>query len=147
MYNLAEGKDLISIAYEVDKAASSEQFATRLFGDLRYTYSAWETARQMANVDKPGYLFYYDAHSAGLPGAGHGAQYGELFGRGDFPMKNYYVNFIKNGTPNGQGLPQWDYYGGRSLQWMTFDPAPKPVRSPLTKRMQIIETIGFPKAD
>lgn len=147
MYNLAEGKDLISIAYDTDITASSEQFATRLFGDLRYTYSAWETARQMQTVDTPGYLFYYDAPSEGLPGAAHGTQYGQLFGREDFPMKRYYVNFIKTGNPNGQALPQWDYYGGRSLQWMIFDPAPKPLRSPLTKRMQILETIGFPKAN
>lgn len=138
---------LVQIAYDTDIAASEDQFASRLFGDMRYVYSSWQTARQMQTVDKPGYLFYYDASSEGLPGAAHGAQYGALFGQSDFPMKSYYLNFIKTGDPNGEGLPRWDYYGGKSLQWMIFDPAPKSVRSPLTKRMQVIETLEFPKAN
>ena len=140
------GDIMLQISYDADIAASKEQFAARLFGDMRYLYSSWETVRQMETVKNPGYLFYYDVPSNGLPGAAHGAQYGALFGDEDFPMKSYYINFIKTGNPNGAGLPQWDYYGGRTLQWMIFDPAPNPVRSPLTKRMHIVEALDFPEA-
>ena len=138
---------LVQISYDEDIAVSETQFAERLFGDMRYLYSSWQTAQNMQKVNAPGYLFYYDAAGEGLPGAAHGGQYDELFGRDDFPMKSYYVNFIKTGNPNGQGLPHWDYYGGRSLQWMIFDPAPKAVRSPLTKRMQVLDRLDFPKAN
>lgn len=138
---------LVQIAYEEDLAVSDTQAAARLFGDMRYVYSSWQTARHMKAVDKPGYLFYYDKPSENAPGAYHGAQYEDLFETAHFPMKSYYLNFIKTGNPNGKGLPQWDYYGGRSLQWMIFDPAAKPSRSPLTKRMQVIETLKYPKAN
>ncbi|MEP3889184.1 MAG: carboxylesterase family protein [Hellea sp.] len=135
---------LVHIAYDEDLAVSDTQTAARLFGDMRYVFSSWQTARYMRSVGKPGYLFYYDKPSDGAPGAYHGAQYEELFGQGEFPMKSYYLNFIKTGDPNGKDLPQWDYYGGKSLQWMIFDPEPKPARSPLTKRMQVIETLKYP---
>ena len=135
---------LVKIAYDEDFAVSVSQAAARLFGDMRYVYSSWQTARHMKSVEKPGYLFYYDAPSDGAPGAYHGAQYHDLFGTADCPMKSYYLNFIKTGDPNGKGLPQWDYYGGKSLQWMIFDPEPKPARSPLTKRMHVIETLNYP---
>ena len=138
---------LVQIAYDEDLAVSDTQTAARLFGDMRYVYSSWQTARYMKTVDKPGYLFYYDKPSDGAPGAYHGAQYEDLFGQAEFPMKRYYLNFIKTGNPNGEGLPQWDYYGGNSLQWMIFNPEAEPSRSPLTKRMQVIETLEFPKAN
>jgi para-nitrobenzyl esterase len=36
-------------------------------------------------------------------------------------MSSYWVNFIKTGNPNGQGLPEWPKYDNSTQQAMVFD--------------------------
>jgi len=38
-------------------------------------------------------------------------------------MSSYWVNFIKTGNPNGQGLPEWPKYNNTTQQAMVFDAA------------------------
>jgi para-nitrobenzyl esterase len=42
-------------------------------------------------------------------------------------MSSYWVNFAKNGDPNGPGLPKWPAYRAKDEVWMEFGPTdPKP---------------------
>jgi para-nitrobenzyl esterase len=78
--------------YAADFAVSDRQAAERIFGDLRYLRSSVLTVNA-----KRGQLFYYDGRDPGAPGAYHGAQYGQLFGTGEFAMKRAMISFIKTG--------------------------------------------------
>jgi para-nitrobenzyl esterase len=36
-------------------------------------------------------------------------------------MSDYWVNFVKTGSPNGKGLPEWPKYNNKTQQAMVFD--------------------------
>jgi carboxylesterase type B len=53
----------------------------------------------------------------------------------------YWINFAKNGNPNGPGLPNWPAYKTDSDQLMNFtNDGPKAMADPLKTRLDVAES-------
>jgi para-nitrobenzyl esterase len=115
--------------------------AERIFGDLRYGVSARFTAEKMADLGQPGYLFYFDDRRLNEAGSPHGAQYEKLFGADAFAQKTYYLNFIKNGSPNTEDSPIWRTYSDNDPSVMLFDPMENPLPSMFEHRLDYLERL------
>ena len=66
-------------------------------------------------ADKPGFPNYGAFHTSEVPFALHTLHlwkrpWREVDLRVEETMNNYWVNFVKTGNPNGEGLPQWKAY-------------------------------------
>lgn len=131
-------------AYADDFAVSDEQAMARLFGDMRYVFASWVTVGAMEGIGQPGYLFYYDAPSPGLPGASHGAQYGAVFGSRPFALREAWVAFAKTGSPNPSGGTAWSPYTSADPTWRVFSPEPRTVVGAQEDKMQVIAGLTFP---
>lgn len=115
----------------VGQAAYQPQ-VRQLFGDLRYVLAARYTTQQMARVNRPRYLYLLSYlpptqrhHWRGTP---HSWQKRPLFRANNIPvinaMRQYIINFVKTGNPNGTNLPQWPMVTNTNTAWMQFDEQP-----------------------
>ena len=112
-----------------DFEVSEDQGISRLFGDIRYVYAAWNMTRSMHRVGRPGYLYMFEYvppdQRDSVPGATHGADFDTMWGQPDLPiartMREYWINFVKTGDPNGEGLTHWPQtVGTDSRHWLVF---------------------------
>ena len=112
-----------------DFAVSDEQGFSRFFGDLRYVYAAQNMTRSMQQVERPAYLYMFEyvapEQRDQVPGAVHAADQETMWTKFNLPiaatMRNYWINFVKTGNPNGQGLPSWPAVTeSKSAVWMVF---------------------------
>lgn len=109
---------------------------SRLFGDYRYVLSARVLGQSMTLVERPAWLYYVDFLPAGQedrPGTAHGMDAFYLL-RGEQSddaevralaerMRTYWINFARQGNPNGEGLPAWPAFSDSPGRWMVFDSA------------------------
>jgi para-nitrobenzyl esterase len=111
------------------------QWQMRSWGDL-----------QAKTGQSSSWLYWYDHPWPGRKelGAFHGAEIIYIFGNlhtKDQPwegadtalselMANYWVNFARNGDPNGPGLPQWPAYNPASPELMRLSPEPGMIPTP-----------------
>lgn len=112
-----------------DFAVSEDQGLARFFGDLRYVYAALNMTRSMEEVKQPSYLYMFDYVPPELkdkiPGAAHAADQELMWTKFDLPiaaaMRSYWLNFVKTGNPNGEGLTKWPQANGTDrARWMVF---------------------------
>jgi para-nitrobenzyl esterase len=129
--------DILSQFYAVDILVDTKRAAKRFFGDLRYGVSARATAEALSISGQQSFLFYYDGRTYNTAGATHGIQYTEMFDKGVFAQKSYYINFIKTGSPNDDSLPAWESYSKKNPLWMTFNP------NPLLQKMQLDQHLKY----
>jgi para-nitrobenzyl esterase len=66
-------------------------------------------------VDKPGFPEYGAFHTSEVPFALHTLHlwkrpWREVDFAVEKTMSDYWVNFVKTGNPNGEGLPEWSVY-------------------------------------
>lgn len=89
--------------------------------DFMFTSAVMATSAFAADAGSPVWTYHFDyvdtAHRGQTPGAAHCADMGYVFGTLQDPspedaalsrtMQSYLLNFMRNGDPNGAGLPEW----------------------------------------
>ena len=122
----------IRVLYDIEGQAAYQPQVRQLFGDFRYVLAARYTSQQMALVNQPGYLYLLSYvpptqrhHWRGTP---HSWQKRPLFRANNIPivnaMRQYIINLVKTGNPNGPNLPQWPMVTNTNTAWMQFDEQP-----------------------
>ena len=115
-----------------DFAVSEDLGMQRFFGDLRYVYSALNMTRSMEKVGRPGYLYMFEYvppdQRDKVPGAAHAADAETMWTKFNLPiaeaMRAYWINFVKTGNPNGEGLTPWPQAAeSDSTRWIAFGDA------------------------
>jgi len=120
-------------------ATEAEAFAAtkNLFRDSVFAWSTWRWASLQSQRGKgKAWLYYFDHRTPASPaGASHASEIGFVFRKpGKSPteaeqslselMSSYWVNFARNGDPNGSGLPPWPAFTDAEPQAMHFDQTP-----------------------
>jgi para-nitrobenzyl esterase len=136
--------------YAEDFRVSDYQGITRFFGDLRYGYSAWSAARSMRGISRPGYLYLFDyvppKQRAAAIGASHGSDAMTMLT--DFEadtarqMRTYWINFIRSGDPNGEGLQSWPTAAGTSTtRWLVLGETVRVTPDIGREKMALLDTL------
>jgi beta-glucosidase len=151
--------------YNPEKSDDVRLVGTRIASDRMMVEPARFVARAVAAAGVPSfeYRFSYVAESLrpDMKGAPHAseipyvfdtvrARYGDkLTGQDEATAQKaiaYWVNFAKTGNPNGNGLPQWPAYDGKSDILLDFNlTGPAAVPDPWKERLDLIETLAKPQ--
>ena len=125
----------------------------RMFGDNRYLFAARTLALGMARKSSPAWLYYLDLPVAGppsdSPGAPHGYDRRLLFSGADLPdagqqalagrLFGYWLDFARNGNPNGGARLQWPEYREEDDRWIVFGIEDNVRRGVARKRLDFID--------
>jgi para-nitrobenzyl esterase len=138
--------------------------ATDLASDRFIAYSTWKWFDLHSRTGgKPVYRYYYTrprpapvSGGSGAPaqGAAHSAEIEYAMGNlatnkvfawspDDYKvseaMQGYFANFVKTGTPNGPGLPNWPAAGESGAQFMRIDVDPRVERDQTRARYLFLD--------
>jgi para-nitrobenzyl esterase len=139
----------IRMLYGIKRHAAFQPQVRQLFGDFRYVSAARYTAQQMALVDQPGYLYLLSYvppkerhYWRGTP---HSWQKRPLFRADNIPiinaMRQYIINLVKTGDPNGNSLPLWPMVKSANTAWMHFDEKPIVEYNLWHKKLDILQSV------
>jgi len=56
-------------------------------------------------------------------------------------MSDYWINFAKNGDPNGEGLPQWKSFSSESYETLYLDREIELKEVPSLDQLRVLEKI------
>lgn len=120
-------------AYPHATDADAARAARHVRNDTSFGWNAWTWAKQQERRGKgKAYVYYYDNHGPQAEGSGHGSDVPFAFqtlasrepGEQDLKLSDaissYFVNFAKQGDPNGAGLPRWPVFSDKDQQVMLF---------------------------
>lgn len=117
-------------ALAVDMGGEAKGTYNYILSGAWFAYSHYRWSEYMAGQEKPVYLYCFTKNNRSLR-AYHGGEmpyaYGNLwrhawlYDESDVAlsetMQHYWVNFVKTGNPNGEGLPAWESYSrGKVLE-------------------------------
>jgi len=134
--------DAILAAYPHATNEEAAQASRDIFRDATFAWPtwAWATLQAQKGTGKA-FVYYFDHRTPQSPnGANHGSEIGYVFknlgGGGALGLpgpprpedtamsdlvSSYWVNFARNGDPNGPGLPSWPAFSVASQDAMHFD--------------------------
>jgi para-nitrobenzyl esterase len=136
-----EKAELILAANPHATDAEARTAAKNVFRDSVFAWSTWRWVSLQSRHKGSGkaYLYYFDHRTPSAPeGSSHGSEIAFVFRNlGNAPttpteaeqplselMSSYWVNFARNGDPNGPGLPPWPAFSDAKPNVMHFDQAP-----------------------
>jgi para-nitrobenzyl esterase len=124
--------------------------------DSVFAWPSWAWAKlQSRNGRHKVFVYYFDHRTPSSPdGADHAAEISYVFGNlGGFGgstgpeaealsklMSSYWVNFAKNGDPNGAGLPVWPTFDEKEQKTMIFDKTPNARPHPNLDQLKAFDT-------
>lgn len=128
--------DSIPLDYSFLVEAGGEAKGTidHVLGGTWFAYSHYKWSEYVADQNKPVYEYCFSKDNRSLR-ANHGGEmpyaYGNLdkharlYDEEDFAlseaMQSYWVNFVKTGNPNGEGLPEWQEFSADRTKVLDFD--------------------------
>ena len=135
-----EKADLILAANPHSTDEEAHTAAKNNFRDSVFAWSTWRWASLQSQHKSKGraYLYYFDHRTPASPsGSSHATEIAFVFGNlaNAFTpltdaeralselMSSYWVNFARNGDPNGPGLPPWPAFSDQAPKVMHFDEA------------------------
>ncbi|MDB5446248.1 MAG: putative carboxylesterase [Phenylobacterium sp.] len=137
--------------YDPEGVRTPDEVARDIFGDRQFVAAARFIAKQAAS-SQPVHHYHFsyvpETLRGSLPGAPHGSEIPFVFETGGAAamqpyaetaedaamarlMHRYWVNFARNGDPNGPGLPHWPTCAPQTDVCMEFGEAGPEVRSGL----------------
>jgi para-nitrobenzyl esterase len=158
--------DAILAAYPHATDAEAVKSTKDLFRESNFAWHTWAWAMLQTERGKgKAYVYYFDHRTPRTPnGANHGDEIGYVFRNLGGPaigvpgppppvrpedtkisdlMSSYWVNFAKNGDPNGPGLTVWPAFSPSAQNAMIFDT--QPGARPLPNMAQIKAFDGYYK--
>jgi para-nitrobenzyl esterase len=133
----AGGAEAILKAYPHATDAEATRSAQNILRETIFAWPSWAWARlESRNGKNKVFVYYFDHRTATMPdGSDHASEISYVFGNlGGFGgstgpddkalsdlMNSYWVNFAKNGDPNGPGLPAWPAFNEKDQKTMLFD--------------------------
>ena len=133
--------------------------ATALASDRFIGFSTWKWIDLHGKTaSKPVYRYMYSRPRPGARGASHSAEIEYAMGNlatnkvfawtaddhkvSEF-MQGYFANFVKNGDPNGPGLPEWPAANsGRAVQVMHLDVTPRAEPETVRERYLLLDELS-----
>jgi para-nitrobenzyl esterase len=156
-----EYADKILAVYPGGTDSEALRSARDLFRDTAFAWPTWTWARLQAKTGKGKVFIYYFTHRPPYPdtpmfkawGASHGGEMQYVFGGHFAPtmpptdedkvvaeeLSSYWVNFAKQGDPNGSGLPQWPAFSDASQQVMNLNDPSKPIPVPNIDKLKVLD--------
>jgi para-nitrobenzyl esterase len=145
---------LILAAYPNTNDTEAAVSSKNLFRDTAFAWPTWAWAKLQSRVSKnPAYVYYFDHRTPLNPdGATHGSEMRYVFGNFDArigppsaadqaladKISSYWVNFARNGEPNGPGLPAWPAFDEATQQVLYIDGTFAPKAIPNLPQLQAL---------
>lgn len=97
-------------------------------------------------TDKPGFPNYGAFHTSEVPFALHTLDHWDRpWQKTDRDVESYlssyWLNFIKHGNPNGDGLPEWKPYDSKTGQMMRFGKEPEAAAGNYKKEFELLSQV------
>lgn len=139
----------VEALYAQEFSINRDYALSQIFGDMRYVFSAWWSTQKVADLGLPAYLYMFDYVPDELketvPGAPHGYDGGMIyFDAGDEVgdlVRQYWVNFIKNGNPNSESLPDWPVASSPAPSWMVLSDEFQVSKKTRDKKMKLFNRL------
>ena len=136
----------------VEQGGDAKGSYDKIISAAWFNYSHFNWSRLLAAQDVPVYEYYFTKYNKGLA-ANHGGEmpyaYGNLsrhawlYNEGDETlsetMQAYWVNFIKTGDPNGEGLPRWETFNSAPEKIMELGETVKMTEDPWLEIYNVID--------
>jgi para-nitrobenzyl esterase len=149
--------------YAAGTEAETLQSAADLASDLFISYSTWKWIEaHLKTGGAPVYRYRFDralpeANGANRFGATHASDIEYSFHtldskeaawqpedrRTEEAMATYFANFVKTGSPNGPGVPEWPEFG-KTRQVMHLDATSKAAPEQHRARYEFLESVSAP---
>ncbi|HSF54363.1 MAG TPA: carboxylesterase family protein [Algoriphagus sp.] len=139
---------------EVELAETQKTIGELMFGFQNYTWAKMQTEKGQ----KDAFVYYFTRIPPGEPnyGAFHSAEFSYAlhtlrnwnrpFEQTDYDlektMSDYWVNFVKTGNPNGEGLPEWPLFDPENPLVIELGNEVKTRTIPHWEQMKFMESIN-----